>query len=120
MQIWVDADACPGEIKELLYRVADRRKIKVTLVANQFLRTPPSRFIDTVLVSIGALNPATHRQVWTSLGMILNNRQCPYDWQAGAASATGWDFFFEPVGALAGFELASISSDVGSFWFRSR
>ena len=34
MQIWVDADACPGEIKELLFRAAKRTKTKVTLVAN--------------------------------------------------------------------------------------
>ena len=35
MQIWVDADACPKEIKELLFRAASRRNVKVTLVANQ-------------------------------------------------------------------------------------
>ena len=50
MRIWVDADACPGEIKQLLYRAAERRKIKVTLVANQRMRTPRSEFIDSVLV----------------------------------------------------------------------
>ena len=38
MQIWVDADACPGEIKELLFRAAKRTKTKVTLVANQLDR----------------------------------------------------------------------------------
>jgi uncharacterized protein YaiI (UPF0178 family) len=54
MQIWVDADACPGEIKELLYRAAQRLKIKLTLVANQSLRVPPSEFIDTLLVQGGA------------------------------------------------------------------
>lgn len=54
MQIWVDADACPGEIKELLFRAAKRTKTKVTLVANQSLRTPPSAYIDSVLVPAGA------------------------------------------------------------------
>ncbi len=54
MQIWVDADACPGEIKELLFRTAQRRKVQVTLVANQSLWTPPSQYITTVLVSDGA------------------------------------------------------------------
>jgi uncharacterized protein YaiI (UPF0178 family) len=53
MQIWVDADACPGEIKELLFRAADRTKTKVTLVANQPMRTPRSEFVDSVLVSAG-------------------------------------------------------------------
>jgi uncharacterized protein len=54
VQIWVDADACPGEIKELLYRAAERLKIKLTLVANQSLRIPKSEFIETLLVRDGA------------------------------------------------------------------
>jgi len=54
MQIWVDADACPGEIKELLFRAAERLKIKLTLVANQSLWTPRSEFIETLLVGVGA------------------------------------------------------------------
>jgi uncharacterized protein YaiI (UPF0178 family) len=53
MQIWVDADACPAEIKELLYRVAKRRKITVTLVANQPLRTPSSPHIKSLCVREG-------------------------------------------------------------------
>jgi uncharacterized protein len=62
MQIWVDADACPGEIKELLYRAAERLKIKLTLVANQSMRVPRSDFIDTLLVPGGA-NVADRRIV---------------------------------------------------------
>jgi uncharacterized protein YaiI (UPF0178 family) len=62
MQIWVDADACPGEIKELLYRSAERLKIKLTLVANQPLRIPRSKFIETLLVPGGA-NVADRRIV---------------------------------------------------------
>ena len=53
MQILVDADACPGVIKEILFRVADRLEISVTLVANKLLRTPPSRFIRSVQVPAG-------------------------------------------------------------------
>ena len=53
MQIWVDADACPGAIKEILFRAADRRAIVVTLVANRMLRTPPSRFIRAWQVAHG-------------------------------------------------------------------
>lgn len=45
MKIWVDADACPGVIKDILYRAAQRWQIPTTLVANQMLTTPPSRFI---------------------------------------------------------------------------
>lgn len=62
MQIWVDADACPGEIKELLFRAAERLKVRLTLVANQSLRIPQSEFIDTVLVRDGA-NVADRRIV---------------------------------------------------------
>ncbi len=53
MKIWVDADACPVVIKEILFRAAIRAQIHTTLVANQFLRTPPSAFIKTVQVPSG-------------------------------------------------------------------
>ena len=62
MQIWVDADACPGEIKELLFRAAKRTETKVTLVANQPMRTPSSEFIDSLLVG-GGMNVADRRIV---------------------------------------------------------
>lgn len=62
MQIWVDADACPGEIKELLFRAAKRTKTHVTLVANQALRTPRSEFVDSLLVPAG-MNVADRRIV---------------------------------------------------------
>lgn len=52
-QIWVDADACPAVIKEILFRAAEREQIAVTLVANQFLRTPPSRFVRAIQVAGG-------------------------------------------------------------------
>jgi len=53
MRIWVDADACPRVIKEILYRAAERVQVVVTLVANQPLRTPPSRYINTLVVQAG-------------------------------------------------------------------
>lgn len=62
MQIWVDADACPGEIKEMLFRAAERRKIQVTLVANQVMRIPASPFIASLLVP-GGMNVADRRIV---------------------------------------------------------
>ena len=54
MHIWVDADACPGPIKELLFRTAKRREVNVTLVANQQMNTPKSPYIDSLLVASGA------------------------------------------------------------------
>jgi Uncharacterized protein conserved in bacteria len=53
MTIWVDADACPVAIKEILYRAAERKQIPLILVANQSLRTPPSKVIRSVRVSQG-------------------------------------------------------------------
>jgi uncharacterized protein len=53
MQILVDADACPAVIKEMLFRAAKRAEIQVTLVANQYLRTPPSPFIKSIQVPSG-------------------------------------------------------------------
>lgn len=51
--IWVDADACPVVIKEVLYRAAERTKTLVTFVANQPLRVPPSEYLRTLRVAAG-------------------------------------------------------------------
>ncbi|MCX2193677.1 YaiI/YqxD family protein [Pantoea agglomerans] len=53
MFIWVDADACPNVIKEVLYRAADRTETTITFVANQFLRVPPSPYLRTLQVPAG-------------------------------------------------------------------
>lgn len=60
MKIWVDADACPVVIKEILFRAADRTGIITTLVANRLLKTPPSpniRAMQVVAKGGFALNP---------------------------------------------------------------
>jgi hypothetical protein len=53
MQIWVDADACPVVIRDILFRAAERTGVRVTLVANQPVRTPASRFVHSVQVAPG-------------------------------------------------------------------
>jgi len=53
MKIWVDADACPVVIKEILFRAADRTGVPLTLVANQPVRVPASRNITTLQVASG-------------------------------------------------------------------
>lgn len=53
MAIWVDADACPNVIKEVLYRAADRTATTVTFGANQFLRVPSSPYLRTLQVPAG-------------------------------------------------------------------
>ena len=52
-RIWVDADACPVAIKEILFRAAQRAQVHVTLVANHALRTPPSPYIRSIQVAGG-------------------------------------------------------------------
>ncbi len=61
-QIWVDADACPTDTKELLFKAAKRTGIRLTLVANQPVRTPKSELFNSVVVREGA-NEADRRIV---------------------------------------------------------
>ncbi len=53
MRIWVDADACPNAVKEILFRAAERCQVEVVLVANAPLRVPPSRFVRAIQVERG-------------------------------------------------------------------
>ena len=53
MRIWVDADACPNVIKDILFRAAERARVTLTLVANQPIRTPPSQYIKALQVPAG-------------------------------------------------------------------
>jgi uncharacterized protein YaiI (UPF0178 family) len=62
MRIWVDADACPQVIKDILFRAAERARVLTTLVANTPLRTPASPFIRTLRVPKG-FDVADHRIV---------------------------------------------------------
>ena len=51
--IWVDADACPAVVKEVLFRAAERTQTPLVLIANQPLRIPPSKFISRMQVASG-------------------------------------------------------------------
>jgi uncharacterized protein YaiI (UPF0178 family) len=53
MIVWVDADACPAQIKEILFRAAERVQVETVLVANHALRVPKSRFVRTLQVQAG-------------------------------------------------------------------
>jgi uncharacterized protein YaiI (UPF0178 family) len=54
LKLWIDADSCPVAIKDILFRVADRRQIETTLVANQSIAIPQSNFVRRVTVRDGA------------------------------------------------------------------
>ena len=62
MQIWVDADACPNAIKQILFRAAERVQVRLTLVANRLLRTPRSPWLHSIQVPHG-FDQADHRIV---------------------------------------------------------
>ena len=53
MRLWVDADACPNVIKDILFRAADRVGVETILVANQYIRTPPSPHVRSLQVPGG-------------------------------------------------------------------
>ena len=53
MRLWVDADACPVAVREILFRAAQRTGVRLTLIANQPIPVPPSPLIDTVQVASG-------------------------------------------------------------------
>ncbi|UJF21028.1 YaiI/YqxD family protein [Shewanella sp. OMA3-2] len=52
-KIWVDADACPNPVKEMLFRAAERKSVNIVLVANQMIKIPISPFIKMIRVSSG-------------------------------------------------------------------
>ena len=53
MEIWVDADACPVVIKQILFKAAERTKTRITFIANQYIKTPPSKLVRSIRVSSG-------------------------------------------------------------------
>ncbi|HEY0295033.1 MAG TPA: DUF188 domain-containing protein [Bordetella sp.] len=77
MHIWVDADACPAVIKDILYRAAQRWQRPLTMVANQMLRTPPSPLIRAVQVldkNASVLNPRGERYTADTIRERLSMR----------------------------------------------
>lgn len=77
MHIWVDADACPAAIKDILFRLADRQQINVTLIANQLVRVPGSRFIRALQVPAGADEADAEIVARTSPGDIVVTGDIP-------------------------------------------
>jgi uncharacterized protein YaiI (UPF0178 family) len=53
MKIWIDGDACPNAIKDILFRAAQRTGISLTLIANHIVKVPPSRHISFLRVASG-------------------------------------------------------------------
>ena len=77
MHIWVDADACPAVIKEILFRVAERLKLPLTLVANCLLRVPPSPYIRALQVPMGFDVADNHIRASTTPGDLVITADIP-------------------------------------------
>lgn len=77
MHIWVDADACPNVIKDILFRAANRVQIPVTLVANQYIKVPPSPYIKSVQVPAGFDVADNHIAQQTKPGDIVITADIP-------------------------------------------
>jgi len=94
--IWVDADACPAAVKELLFRSADRTQTRTVLVSNQIIRTPSSPWIESILVP-GGMNVADRRIVeLLSAGDLVITADIPLAADAVAKGAT----VIDPRGTL--------------------
>jgi uncharacterized protein len=94
--IWVDADACPAAVKELLFRAADRTQTRTVLVSNQIIRTPSSSWIESILVP-GGMNVADRRIVeLLSAGDLVVTADIPLAADAVAKGAT----VIDPRGTL--------------------
>ena len=88
MRIWIDADACPGPVKDILFRAAERRQVESILVANHCLKIPRSPFIKAVQVKAG-FNVADARIIDSlAPGDLVITADIPLAAEAVAASAT--------------------------------
>lgn len=91
MQIWVDADACPATVKELLFKTAVRTNTKITLVANQKLSTPRSVWIECLIVPSG-MNVADRRIIeMVQPGDLVITADIPLAAEIVAKGAVGLD-----------------------------
>lgn len=91
MKIWIDGDACPKGVKEILFRVAERLKISVVVVANQYMRLPSSAYIKLLQVE-GGLDVADDEIVnRCSAGDLVITADIPLAARIVAKGALGLD-----------------------------
>ena len=77
MRIWVDADACPVAVKQILFRAAERLAIETVLVANQYLNTPPSQHIRSIQVPGGFDVADDYIEAQVSAGDLVITQDIP-------------------------------------------
>ena len=96
MVVWVDADACPAQIKDILFRAAERVRIRTVLVANHALRVPKSRFIEAKQVQSGFDVADARILAGLAAGDLVVTADVPLAAQVVAAQA----FALNPRGTL--------------------
>jgi uncharacterized protein YaiI (UPF0178 family) len=96
MIVWVDADACPAQIKEILFRAAERVRVRTVLVANHALRVPRSAFIEARHVESGFDVADARILAGLGAGDLVVTADVPLAAQAVAAKA----FALNPRGTL--------------------
>jgi len=91
MTIWVDADACPGEIKEIVFRASERLQVPVRLVANGSMRVPASPLVELVLVKHGFNVADGHIVEQVEAGDVVITADVPLAAQIVERGAVGID-----------------------------
>lgn len=104
MPIWVDADACPKPVKEILFRAAHQRQIILTLVANQYIAAPASPYIKSMQVSSGFDVADNHIVASLSAGDLVITADIPLAAEAIAKGAAvinprGQEYTKDSIGA---------------------
>lgn len=77
MKIWVDADACPRDVKRVVFRASERVQVEVVLVANQMLETPPSPLVSAACVRHGPDEADEHIERMAADGDIVVTADIP-------------------------------------------
>lgn len=103
-QLWIDADACPVTIREVLFRAAQRTGLTLTLVANQYLRTPPSKHITAVQVASGFDEADDYIEAHAAKGDLVITQDIPLAAKLVALGATA----LSPRGVL--YDVESVKS----------
>ena len=115
MQIWVDADACPGVIKDILYRAAERARLPLVLVANKELRTPPSPWIRAVQVPRGFDVADSHIVEQVSAGDLVITADIPLAAAVVEKDANQFNQRYRPISLADGVRAKSARCEDDTF-----
>lgn len=98
-RVWVDADACPGPVRDILVRAADRAGVHVTFVANQWIRLPASPYLRAIQVAHGPDVADSEIAARLRAGDLVVTQDIPLAARAVEAGATAINPRGEPYAA---------------------